>query len=199
MKSTELPEVCGIQSILYGAEKTTDRVYVYLHGAGEFGQGAEGQYQYPGFATLLRDGNLSLKQPLIIACCMAGTHWLPDALKPYLDEVSAHFGHAQIDLIGYSRGGEGIYALLSHLRNPALRTATIINSAIPPMVLPHPTVPLHVIHASQDQFTSLANVKDFVGSHTDSNIKLTEWQGDHFSIEAIARSGVWKDWFELPK
>ncbi|MGF1733593.1 hypothetical protein [Photobacterium kasasachensis] len=196
MKSSLIPEVNGIKSILYGTYEKSERVYVYLHGAGEFGQGIEGQYKYPGFATLLRDGEISLGEPFIIACCMDGSHWLPDSLTLYLNAVSTFFSGAQIDLIGYSRGGEGVYEYLQ--RHVNVRTATVINSEVPQLLPTNLEVPLHVIHASHDQFTSFDKVQKFVELHLGDTVKLTKWEGNHFSIEAIALSKEWQKWIEQP-
>lgn len=194
MKSRQISDVNGIKSILYGEYKNTERVYVYLHGAGEFGQGFDGQYKYPGFATLLRDGEISLRHPFIIACCMDGSSWLPDSLELYLNEVSSCFYDAKIDLIGYSRGGEGIYEYL--LKYADIRTATVINSELPQLPPTNLEVPLHVIHASYDQFTPFVKVQDFVESNFGDTVTLSKWDGDHFSIEAIVMSKGWLEWIE---
>ena len=101
-----------IKSLLFNQHRICERIFVYLHGAGEFGSGPMGQFKYPGFATLLRDGDLKLKQLFVIACCMEGDYWQPEDLKQYFEWLKHRYDQAKIDLIGYGRGGLGVFNYL---------------------------------------------------------------------------------------
>jgi len=189
MKMKHWPEIAQIKSIVFGADKACDNVFVYLHGAGEFRKGFDGQYEYPGFASLLRDGEMVVISPFIIACCMDSDQWPLEQLSRYLDEVSSRFNKAEINIIGYSRGGRGVYDLLNSGKK--LRSATVINSRLPASI-ESTHIPIHIIHASDDQHTPLSTVQAFIEQRDNEHISLTVWEGDHFSIESIARSGVWR-------
>jgi len=184
----------GINSIVYGRSYFSGSIYLFLHGAGEFGAGFEGHYQYPGFGTLLRDNKITLKHPFVLACCQNGNHWRSDILESYISELRSEFKNTEIDLIGYSRGGAGVYSYIGTHSN--VRTATTINSK-PPLVPPEEIpVPLHIIHAEQDQISPIEPVKKYLQSNASEKIHLSVVQGDHYSIESVAKSGIWEDWIE---
>ena len=183
-----LEEVFGIESLVFGKIEPSARIFVYLHGAGEFGKGCEGQYQYPGFARLLRDDEILLNQPFVIACCLKGEYWSPEDLKSYLSELTKYFGKSEIDLIGYSRGGLGVYEYLHY--GGQVKTATVINSRVPNNWSMCHDIPMHIIHAVEDQNTSIDSVLKFTES-LKSRFSMTVFDGDHFSIEAIAKSQKW--------
>ena len=189
MKIEYWNEISQIKSIVFGADKLGNNIYVYLHGSGGFRTGYEGQYEYPDFASLLRDGKIELEQPFIVACCMDREHWNAVQLIEYLNELSMRFNNARIDVIGYSRGGTGVYSLLQS--STALRSATVINSRLPIVAKP-PNVPVHIIHASNDQLTQVETVREFVKQFGNELTSFTVWHGDHFSIAAIALSGIWR-------
>ena len=96
MKPEYLESACGINSIVFGRSHFSSSIYVYLHGAGEFGAGFERQYQYPGFATLLRDDEIALKHPFVLACCQNGHHWQADELGSYISDLYREFKDAEI-------------------------------------------------------------------------------------------------------
>ena len=184
----------GINSIVYGELQGARRVYIYLHGAGEFGEEYNLQYQYPGFATLLRDCNLRINYPFVIACCTVGTSWDTGRLCQYISEIKQINDNLEIDIIGYSRGGTGVYKYISKYCD--LRTATVINSK-PVKTMPTTiNTPLHVIHSVNDQITPIAEIEDYLVSISGPKIQLTRWDGDHFSIEAIAKARVWVEWID---
>ncbi len=187
-----------IKSLIYGKPKSTNRIYVYLHGSGEFGKGPEGQSEYPGFATLLDSNAINLKQPFVIACAMSGTHWHIESLHRFLQAIRSKFSANHIDLIGYSRGGEGVYDYLKSYDD--IRSSTVINSEIPRSFTGSHS-PLHVIHSDSDQFTPLSEVRNFVNGveKFSSETTLTEWKGDHFSIGEIAKwRGLYR-WIEADR
>ncbi|MBL4680159.1 MAG: hypothetical protein JKY88_05480 [Pseudomonadales bacterium] len=187
MKAERIESKFGIETLVFNGAKT-ERLFVYLHGSGEFGKGVEGQFEYPGFATLLSDGVLEIPHPFAIACCVIGENWEKEMLSNYLKKLSARFDNPKIDLLGYSRGGEGAYRIAD---SPHVNSVTVINSRLPK---PYCTdTPLHVIHAVDDQITPIDSVRAF-SRHVESVSKLTEWQGDHYCIEPIARSKVWFNW-----
>jgi predicted esterase len=189
LKIDHIQEIAQIKSIVFGADKPCNSIYVYLHGAGEFRTGYDGQYQYPGFASLLRDCELKIEQPFVIACCMEGDHWVTEQLATYLSELSSRFGKVGIDIIGYSRGGRGVYDLL--MAGVELNSATVINSRLPELT-ELPKVPVHIIHATNDQLTSASEVVAFVSRAGNEVTSYTAWQGDHFSVVDIAHAGIWR-------
>jgi len=102
--------------------------------------------------------------------------------------------NAQIDLIGYSRGGTGVYEYLSSHTN--VRTATVINTKPPSLQSNYPKIPLHIIHAERDQVSPIESVKMYLESNTSESVHFSIVQGDHYSIESEAKSGVWESWIE---
>lgn len=179
----------GIISFVFGQRRVSERVFVYLHGAGGFGKGYSGLFMYPGFATLLRDGALRVDVPFVFACCMEGEHWPVERLTLFLRQVSTHFGEATIDLIGYSRGGLGVYELVGD--TDIIRSATVINSRLPEKPV-DVCVPLHIIQARHDQRVSFEAVRAFANRDYSGLVSFTAWEGDHFSIEEIVLSGIWR-------
>lgn len=120
---------------------------------------------------------------------MEGEYWPVKKLIEYLNDLSARFGAAEVDLIGYSRGGIGIYHLLQ--AGVIVRSATVINSRLPNCEK-LPDLPLHIIHSSGDQFTPIEDVRSFASRFGNRLTKLSEWEGDHYSIASISRSDVWR-------
>jgi len=194
VKPKYLKSNSGINSIVYGHSCFSRSIYLYLHGAGEFGVGFDRQYQYPGFATLLRDDEIAVKHPFVLACCQSGSHWQADKLDAYLSDLRREFENVYIDLIGYSRGGTGVYSHISSHTN--VRTATVINSKPPSVPLSSLKVPLHIIHAERDQVSPIESVKIYLESNTSENVHFSVVQGDHYSIESVAKSGIWERWIE---
>ena len=189
MKIEHWPEIARIKSIAFGSDKPCKNIYVYLHGSGGFRTGYKGQYEYPDFASLLQNGDIELEQPFVVACCMDREHWFTGPLVKYLSELSARFNGAKIDIIGYSRGGMGVYGLLQS--GAALNSATIINSRVSESAN-LPKLPVHIIHATDDQHASLEVIEAFVFKFGNEFTSLTAWPGDHFSIASIAISGIWR-------
>ncbi|MFD2177829.1 alpha/beta hydrolase [Veronia pacifica] len=188
MTFSHWPEVADIQSIVFGIDKPCKSIHVYLHGAGGFGSGYEGQYAFPDFASLLRDEEIELEQPFIVACCMQGEYWDVNRLIPYLEYLSLQFNGADIDIMGYSRGGVGVYELLA--AGGRFQSATIINSRpTSPFSFPH--IPIHIIHATDDQRTPIQTIEAFTSVSGNQLTQFTAWQGDHFSIAEIAKSKIW--------
>jgi len=184
----------GINSIVYGHSYFSSSIYVYLHGAGEFGVGFERQYQHPGFATLLRDDEIPLKHPFVLACCQSGGHWQTEELDMYISDLCKEFKNTKIDLIGYSRGGTGVYSYISSRAN--IRTATVINSKPPTIELPDLRIPLHIVHAEKDHISPIETVKMYLQGNSSDKVHFSMVQGDHYSIESVAKSGIWERWIE---
>jgi len=183
---------CGIHSILFERHRYAGSIFVYLHGAGEFGSGFERQYQYPGFATLLRDDEISISQPFVVACCQEGSHWHGDTVDLYLSELRTTFVDADIDIIGYSRGGNGVYSYIQTYSG--VRSATVINANAPTLDSQLITIPLHIVHAENDHVNPIEPVKKYVESASSGKLFFTAVPGDHYSIESVARSGIWCRW-----
>lgn len=189
MNAEYWPEVESIKSVVFGVDKPCKSIYVYLHGSGGFGTDYKGQFEYPDFPSLLRDGEMNLEQPFVVACCMHGEYWSASQLASYFTYLKERFGADGIDVIGYSRGGAGVYDLLQ--AGVSVNSAVVINSRLPEALMLSDT-PVHIIHATDDQFTPLGNVKLFVKRFGPEKITFTEWQGDHYSIAAIAQSDIWQ-------
>lgn len=64
-------------------------------------------------------------------CCHDSDHWEPQKLKVFFDELRQNLKYDEIDLLGYSRGGKGVYDYLSTYGD--IRSAVIV-SARPPSV-----------------------------------------------------------------
>ena len=100
----------------------------------------------------------------------------------------SEFENTEIDLIGYSRGGTGVYSYISSHTN--VRTATVINSKPPTIESSNLKVPLHIIHAERDQVSPVESVKMYLESNASESFHFSIVQGDHYSIESVAKSGI---------
>src|SRR5688500_5657445 len=87
-----------------------DRIVLYLHGAGGFGTGIRGLFEYPDLPGLLRDG-LEVRCRVVVPSCHIGEQWQPSIIASFLDDLEAAYGKPRngYDLLGYSRGGRGAY------------------------------------------------------------------------------------------
>jgi predicted peptidase len=172
----------------FGPEKPSLKLYVYLHGAGEFGVGPEGQDKYPGFCSLLKSGELCPSHPFIFACALDGEIWEADSLDVFIEDLKNEYKATDIHLIGYSRGGEGVYNYINNYSS--IESATVINSRVPNAF--ESDINVGVIHSKCDQITPIEEVRRFVANAQSKGllVSLTEWNGDHYSIEDIARYGI---------
>ncbi len=189
-------KLSGMNALVFGELQGSQRVYVYLHGSGEFGKGIHSHYINPGFATVLRDDKINLKYPFVIPCCITGDFWIPEQVKLLLDDIRKDNDIMSIDLIGYSRGGYGVYEYISQFSD--IHTATVINSRIPKSDAFITSIPLLIIHGRQDQSENIEIVRRFYKSliSNQSKVKMIELDGGHFIIEEVSKSEWLYHWID---
>jgi predicted peptidase len=186
----------GLNALVFGKLQGSPRVYVYLHGSGEFGKDISSHYINPGFATVLKDDKINLKYPFVLPCCIAGEFWIPEQVKLLLDDIRKDNEIMSIDLIGYSRGGYGVYEYISQFSD--IHTATVINSRIPESDTFITSIPLLIIHGRQDQNEHIETVRKFYKSLISKQykVKMIELDGDHFIIEEVSKSEWLYHWID---
>jgi pimeloyl-ACP methyl ester carboxylesterase len=188
--ATEMP------SLIFGDLWSSKRAYVYLHGLGEFGKGVEGQYEYPGFATALRDDEVHPRHPMVLPCGRKQGRWTPDTVRNFLGDLPREFGDLDLDLIGYSAGGTGVYDYIAQYSD--VRTATVINARLPTNQQFKTRVPLQVIVSREDHLETVASVRTFCNRLWSAGIHVTfeERDGDHFIIHPVALDAEFYRWIE---
>lgn len=177
-----------IETISFEEDAPQQWVYIYLHGAGEFGGDRNSIYQHPDFPLLIRSKKLIPAHPFIVFHALDGDFWEVDSVEAHIALVADRYSQAKIHLIGFSRGGIGVYEYVSKYSRAT--KATIINSRVWSRL--NSRTPIEVIHAIKDQKSRIEDVRNFVQSKIQAGqpISLREFEGDHFSVAQIALSGT---------
>jgi fermentation-respiration switch protein FrsA (DUF1100 family) len=178
-----------IDIMMFGQQLEADYVQVYLHGKGGF-LNEEELFRYPDFPRLLKQGELELQYPFILLHALNGEQWDVHAVHIAIQKIRLTYPNSKIHLMGYSRGGTGVYRYVDQYNDVSL--ASIINSKLEDF---SSSIPVQVIHACDDQTQPLDEVQAFVADKVSKglNITLKLVPGDHFSIGSIARSGSVND------
>jgi len=173
------------------------RTLVYLHGAGGFGTGMAGLFEYPDLPSLLREG-MDLRCRVAIPSCQVDVEWKPSLVSSFLDDLDVAYGKPArgYDLVGYSRGGRGAYQFAA-TEPTRIRTLTAISARdMPQLVEDLCRVPVLICHGLDDQVTPVARIErmydDLVAAGC--NCKLVLVEGDHFIIADVLEQGVVFDW-----
>lgn len=176
-----------IETIIYEDRASPELIYVYLHGAGGFGDDSSELFKYRDFPLLIHEKELRPKYPFIVLHALDGEYWNPESVNVHLEELSKKFDHPNIHLIGYSRGGYGVYQYLSEFSLAS--RGIVINSRVYEKLSTR--TPIDVYHAVQDDKVSIECIRKFVKVKSEAGqiISLHEFEGDHHSIDKIALSG----------
>lgn len=177
-----------IEIISFEEEAPHEWVYVYLHGAGEFGESRKSLYKYRDFPLLIKSKELIPAHPFMVFHAIEGDRWEVDSVEAHLKLVLKKYPKAKIHLIGFSRGGVGVYEYVS--KYSLATKATVINSRVCREL--NTRTNIDVVHAKNDQTSKIDEVRDFVKSKLQAGqpIRLTEFEGDHYSIAEIGLSGI---------
>lgn len=179
------------------SETDHNRTILYLHGAGGFGTGAAGLYEYPDLPGLLREG-LELDCRVVIPSCHIGEEWDPTMLSSFLDDFDRAQGKPAngYDVVGYSRGGRGAYRLAA--ANPGrIRTLAVIAAKEMPEVVPRiSSLPVFICHGISDERAPVDGARRMNDSlrSTGCNSTLSIVEGDHFIVADVLSDGFVFRW-----
>ena len=173
--------------IYYGEDIDSEYIQVYLHGKGGF-RSLEGLYEYPDFPLLAKNGRLPLNHPFVIVHASNCELWDSDLISSALARIKVEHSGKIIHLVGYSRGGEGVYRYLNTGNDVEL--ASVINSRTPENF--YSKAMLQIIHTDSDHTESVDKVQKFSRAlaKTNKGVTFETFKGDHFSIGEIALSGI---------
>ena len=173
------------------------RTTLYLHGAGGFGRGMAGLFEYPDLPSLLRDG-MELDCRVVIPSCHVGDEWQPTMLSDFLTELESTYDKPSggYDLVGYSRGGRGVYQFAAF--EPArVRTLAAISARdMPELAHELRGFPVFIIHGDKDQRTPVERIRSMYDAlrAEGCNCKLEIVDGDHFIIAKVLQDGSIFEW-----
>ncbi len=172
-----------IEQTLYGKDLVSSYVQVYLHGKSGF-DGKQELLKYRDYPYLLESRELIPDHPFVVLHARSGEHWDIKSLSETLAGIKEGFPSKYLHLIGYSRGGEGVYRYISQYASVDL--ATVINARIFEDL--DTTIPLQVIHSRDDHTQDFNVVLSFLDRKrlTGHGIIFDEVAGDHYAIGKIA-------------
>jgi pimeloyl-ACP methyl ester carboxylesterase len=182
-----------------------NRVVVYLHGAGGFGTGLAGLFQFPDLPSLLRDG-MSLTSTVLIPSCHEGEYWRPEIISAFLDDFEHSNGISGVryDVAGYSRGGTG--ALYFAASAPErVRTIVAISARSAYDIIPKITaIPTLLLHGTTDARVSADESRRMHQglSAAGGKCELMLIDGDHFIVaDALTNESIfnWQGSVESPR
>lgn len=179
------------------AYQENGRTIIYLHGAGAFGTGMAGLFEYPDLPSLLRDG-MDIGCRVVIPSCHVGEEWQLSMISSFLDDIEAVYGKPSrgYDLLGYSRGGRGAYQFAAP--EPArIRTLAAISARDMPELIPDICgLPVFICHGLEDQRTPVTRIQRmYDGLRTAGcNCELSLVEGDHFIIAKVLQDGAIFNW-----
>jgi hypothetical protein len=171
----------------FGHYQSAKEITLYLHGSGGFEKGTTGQFEFEGFPSLLLKGAISWSTPFVVVCAMSGSHYNLTDLTELIEDLYRETKISKIHCVAYSRGGLGIVEHFS--RTDLFASITLINCKPPNLIPTTLDSPVHVIYSAEDDRVL---AKDVVNSFKPitSKITITRWEGDHYAISNIARSGI---------
>ncbi|MFT4197248.1 MAG: hypothetical protein QM601_04950 [Pseudoxanthomonas sp.] len=176
-----------------------DRTILYLHGAGAFGTGMTGLFEYPDLPSLLRDG-LEVGCRVVIPSCHIGEEWQSPVISSFLHDLETEYGKPAhgYDLIGYSRGGRGAYHFAA--TDPArIRTLAVISARGMPELIPEiRLIPVFICHGIEDRKVPVIGVRRMYEGLREGgcNCELLLVHGDHFIVAKVLKDGTIFDWQE---
>jgi len=174
-----------------------DRILLYLHGAGAFGTGIAGLYEYPDLPSLLRDG-MEVGCRVVIPSCPSGEEWQTSAISLFLDDFEAVYEKpkAGYDLLGYSRGGRGAYQFAA-TESDRVRTLAVVSTGdMPELISRLCPIPVFICHGLHDQRTPVSKAQDMCASlqAAGGRCEFSLVEGDHFIIAKVLSDGRIFQW-----
>ncbi|MFT4046890.1 MAG: dienelactone hydrolase family protein [Solimonas sp.] len=175
----------------------SDHTLLYLHGAGGFGTGLAGLYEYPDLPSLLREG-LETGRPILMPYGETGPEWDVDRLALLLDAFAAQRGHVgcRYDVVGYSRGGNGAYRLAARDTRRVRSVTAVAARADVALAGRLAGLPVMIGHGQHDDRVPVDEARRMHEAlrpyAKPAVLKLV--QGDHFIIERLWRDGTIVDW-----
>lgn len=179
------------------ASQVDSRTILYLHGAGGFGTGMAGLFEYPDLPSLLRDG-MEVNCRVVIPSCHIGGEWQPSVISSFLDDFEGAYEKPKngYDLLGYSRGGRGAYQFAA-AEPDRIRTLAVIST--PDMLEVVPLIcafPIYICHGLEDQRISVAKAQRMYETLQTAGCfcTLALVDGDHFIIARVLLEGHIFQW-----
>ena len=174
--------------LLYKSHDQSSYRIVYLHGSGEFGNGIEGLFKYPGLPSLLEKG-LELEFDVIIPCGPKEGQWTVDWLDRFLCSVESGFRQNtyKYHMVGYSRGCGGVYKY--SMKNPE-KVASIVclaGKSASDSVEHLLTIPVLLIHGINDDnipVTESRLMHQWL-IKAGATVKFIEESGNHYIAEQV--------------
>jgi poly(3-hydroxybutyrate) depolymerase len=182
----------GMKALVYSPAALTwadsNRAILYLHGAGGFGTGLAGLYQFPDLPSLLRDG-MPVSSAVIIPSCSVGEYWQPRAISAFLGDFERAYGLTEMkyDVIGYSRGGTGAFNFAASAPE-RIRTLVAISARSALDVVDKITgVPILLCHGTMDTRVAAEESRlmrqNLCAAGGACELMLVE--GDHFIVAEV--------------
>jgi predicted esterase len=188
-----------MQALVWSPPSNEDdgRVILYLHGAGGFGTGMAGLYEFPDFPSLLRDG-MQLSSCVVILSRHVGERWEPSIISSFLDDFENFREKPKhgYDIVGYSRGGSGAYHFAA-TEPERIRTIAVVSTRqMPEAVLRISALPVSITHGINDPRTpaSQAQLMHDALSVAGCKCQLSLVEGDHFIIAKVIADGHIFQW-----
>jgi len=156
-----------------------------------------GLFEYPDLPSLLRDG-MELDCRVVIPSCHTGDEWQPAMISDFLTDFESTYGKPSrgYDLLGYSRGGRGVY-LFAVFEPARVRTLAAISARdMPELIHQIRRFPVFIVHGDKDQRTPVERIQGMYESlrAVGCNCKLTIIDGDHFIIAKVLQDGSIFNW-----
>ena len=199
MRSEEFDSLTsGMKALVFSPAAAADdkRVILYLHGAGGFGAGLAGLYEFSNLPTLLRDG-MTLASTVIIPSCHEGEHWQPRTIGAFLDDFERSKGTTgmKYDVVGYSRGGTGAYSFAASAPE-RVRTIVAISARFAPDVIAKiAAIPTLLVHGTKDTRVTVEESRCMYQGISEAGgvCELLLVDGDHFiSAHVLSRNTIFQ-------
>lgn len=174
------------------SQKDDGRTILYLHGAGGFGTGIAGLFEYPDLPSLLRDG-MDVGCRVVVPSCHIGEEWQPSVISSFMDDfegvyVSPRSGY---DLLGYSRGGRGAYQFAA-AEPRRVRTLAVVSTRDMLELVPRISgLPVFICHGLEDQRTPAPRAERMYEALRDAGCKCTLVFGTRRSLYYRQGSRRW--------
>ena len=168
---------------------------LYLHGAGEKGDGLAAVRASPLPALLEKD----LRPPMLVACpqCPLGPGWPIDALAALLDHLVAHddVDRDAVHLVGISMGARGAWEFAyAHADRPASLVA-VAGFGIPTLAPLVANIPAWLFHGAEDAVVPAARSRDMAEAlaAAGANVRIEALPGEGHDCGAavFARRDLW--------
>jgi pimeloyl-ACP methyl ester carboxylesterase len=189
----------GMKGLVYSSatDFKDNRVILYLHGSGGFGNGLAGLFQFPDLPSLLRDG-MSLTSTVLIPSCHEGENWRPEVISDFLDdfEHSNDISKVKYDVVGYSRGGTGALYFAAFAPERVRTIVAIAARSASDVIHKITAIPTLLVHGTTDTHVSADESRRMQQSlcAAGGKCELMLLDGDHFiAADALTNESIF-DW-----